>query len=95
MREGQQRALCASFWTMPLCRPYAEAIANLLDPQGGLFHRVIANSASTDKDGMPVDQLKSFSRVRRDSAVSHSAHMMGLRHHSTSGAQASRHLWNT
>ena len=49
---------------MPACRPYAEAIADLLDPQGGLFHRVIANSASTDKDGMPVDQLKSFSRVR-------------------------------
>ena len=49
---------------MSVCRPYAEAIANLLDPQGGLFHRVIANSASTDKDGMPVDQLKSFSRVR-------------------------------
>ena len=47
-----------------MCRPYAEAIADLLDPQGGLFHRVIANSASTDKDGMPVDQLKSFSRVR-------------------------------
>ena len=54
---------------MCVCRPYAKAIANLLDPQGGLFHRVIANSASTDKDGMAVDQLKSFSRVRRSTAA--------------------------
>jgi hypothetical protein len=45
------------------CRPYANAIAELLDPNGVLFHQVIANSASADSNGMPIDQLKSFSRV--------------------------------
>ena len=44
-------------------RPYASAIAELLDPDGRLFHQVIANTASSDSTGMPVDQLKSFSRV--------------------------------
>lgn len=38
-------------------------MAELLDPDGVLFHRVIANSASADSNGMPIDQLKSFSRV--------------------------------
>lgn len=47
-----------------MCRPYAAAIGELLDPSGDLFGGRIIASSGTTEDGEPADQAKRLMQVR-------------------------------